>query len=345
MTPTRREALAAAAGALLAGPRLAIADTPALRVRMGVVIHSYGARRFDNPAAFLDHCATLGAAGVQTAIGTRPAAELAALKDKATAHGMYLEGIVGLPRDAGDVARFDAQVRSAKEAGAAVVRSVCLNTRRYETFETAEQYRDFAKRSWESLKLAEPVAAKHDLQLGVENHKDWRAEELLDILRRLSSRHVGVTLDTGNSIALLEDPMEVIKAYAPFTVTTHFKDMGVAEYEQGFLLSEVPLGEGLLDLQEAVAILRRARPAVRLNLEMITRDPLRVPCLTPKYWATFQTLPGKHLADTLAMVKAKKFPKPLPTIGQLDRAGRVAVEDDNVRRCLAYARDTLGLVV
>src|SRR5207244_1760698 len=98
-----------------------------------------------------------------------------------------------------------------------------------ETFTAAEQYRDFAKRSWESLKLAEPVAAKQDMKLAVENHKDWRTDELLDILRRLSSRHLGVTLDTGNSIALLEDPMEVIKAYAPHTFTTHFKDMGVAE--------------------------------------------------------------------------------------------------------------------
>jgi 3-oxoisoapionate decarboxylase len=163
------------------------------------------------------------------------------------------------------------------------------------------------------------------------------------MLRRLSSAHVGVTLDTGNSIALLEDPMEVIKAYAPVTFTTHVKDMGVAEYEQGFLLSEVPFGQGILDLKEAVAVLRHARPDVRFNLEMMTRDPLRVPCLTRKYWATFEALPGKHLADTLAMVRAKKFPRPLPTVRQLARAEQVKVEEENVRACLRYARETLGL--
>jgi 3-oxoisoapionate decarboxylase len=343
MTMTRREALTAAAAALVA-PRLTAAEPAAPRVGMGVVIHSYGARRFPDAAAFLDHCATLGAAGVQTNLGTRSGADAAALRDKAARHGMYLEGTVSLPRDAGDVARFEAQLKTAKDAGAAIVRTVCLGTRRYETFTTAEQYRAFVKRSWESLTLAEPVAARHDLKLAVENHKDWRVDELLDILRRLSSRHVGVTLDTGNSIALLEDPMEVIKAYTPFTFTTHFKDMGVAEYEQGFLLSEVPLGEGILDLKEAVATLRRARPEVRLNLEMITRDPLKVPCLTPKYWMTFEALPGKYLADTLAMVRAKKFPKPLPTVSQLDRAGQVRVEEDNVRKCLQYARESLRLV-
>jgi 3-oxoisoapionate decarboxylase len=341
MRPNRREMLAAAVAQ--AGSLCYVAAAPLeARVCMGVVIHSYGARRFGDAAAFLEHCASIGAAGVQTNLGNRPA-DSPALRDKAAKHGMYLEGIAGLPRDSNDVARFATQLQCAKEAGAAVVRTVCLSGRRYETFTTAEQYRDFAKRSWESLKLAEPAAAKHDIKLAVENHKDWRTDELLDILRRLSSRHVGVTLDTGNSIALLEDPMEVIKAYAPFTFTTHFKDMGVTEYEEGFLLSEVPFGEGILDLKEAVSVIRRARPDVRINLEMMTRDPLRVPCLTRKYWATFETLPGKCLADTLAMVRAKKFPRPLPTVRQLDRAEQVRVEEENVKKCLRYARETLAL--
>jgi sugar phosphate isomerase/epimerase len=337
----RREMLAATAG-MIVDRSLTVAAPAEVRVGMGVVIHSYGFRRFADAAAFLEHCASIGAAGVQTNLGNR-LADAPALREKAAKHGMYLEGIAALPRDAGDVARFATQLQTAKEAGATLVRTVCLSGRRYETFNTLEQYRAFAKRSWESLRLAEPVAAKHDMKLAVENHKDWRTDELLDILRRLSSRHVGVTLDTGNSIALLEDPMEVIKACAPFTFTTHFKDMGVAEYEQGFLLSEVPLGEGILDLKEAVSIIRRALPEVRFNLEMMTRDPLKVPCLTRKYWATFESLPGRHLADTLTMVRVKKFPRPLPTVRQLDKPEQVRVEEENVQKCLRYARETLHL--
>ena len=41
------------------------------------------------------------------------------------------------------------------------------------------------------------------------------------------------------------------------------------------------------------------------NLEMITRDPLKIPVFTPKYWATFDDsvspLPGRDLAKTLAL--------------------------------------------
>ena len=68
--------------------------------------------------------------------------------------------------------------------------------------------------------------------------------------------------------------------------------MGLEEYRQGFLLAEVPLGTGILDLPRVVRALRAARPEIRLNIEMITRDPLKVPCLTEGYWVTFADLPG-----------------------------------------------------
>ncbi|MBI3698034.1 MAG: hypothetical protein HY238_24760 [Acidobacteria bacterium] len=76
---------------------------------------------------------------------------------------------------------------------------------------------------------------------------------------------------------------------------------------------------------------------------MITRDPLKIPCLTPKYWATFGNLPARELARTLALVRANKPKKPLPRITGLTREQQIDYEDRNVRECLAYARDTLKL--
>ena len=171
------------------------------------------------------------------------------------------------------------------------------------------------------------MVARHGILLAVENHKDWRADELLAILKRVGNDHVGVCLDTGNSVALLEDPMDVIEALAPGPFTTHFKDMGLDEYRDGFLLAEVPLGSGVLDLPRAVRILRAARPEIRFNIEMITRDPLRVPCLAEKYWATFPDLPGRHLARTLSLVRDHPPSRPLPRISQLPRDEQLRAED------------------
>jgi hypothetical protein len=105
----------------------------------------------------------------------------------------------------------------------------------------------------------------------------------------------------------------------------------------------VPLGEGFLDLRKIIDILRGARAEIRFSLEMITRDPLRVPCLTDKYWAASANVPGRDLARTLAMVRKHKPSRPLPGIRDLGPKEQLAVEDENVRKSLGYARKNLEL--
>jgi sugar phosphate isomerase/epimerase len=361
MSLTRREFLAAGTGAMvlsLGGPggRPARADVPPEGAQpLGVVINSYtqrvatarsgspGARGFEDALVFLDHCHALGARGVQVGIGVRDEARCEQLRARTAAYAMDLEGIIRLPRDRDDLERFGAEVQSARRSGATVLRTAMLSGRRYETFDTAAAFRSFAEAAWQSLVLAEPIVARAEVRLAVENHKDWRADELVAILKRIDSAHVGACVDTGNSIALLEDPMEVVEALAPWAVATHVKDMAVQEYDKGFLLAEVPLGEGFLDLRRIVRTLRAARPEIRLNLEMITRDPLEVPCLTEKYWATFENLPGRHLARSLTMVRQHAARQPLPRISDLSLEAKLQAEEDNVRRSLAFARAELNL--
>jgi sugar phosphate isomerase/epimerase len=353
---TRREVLGLLAGVPALGltPSLLSAGEGGAAKRLGVVTYSYAihwgaARRnhpkamFKSPLEFLDYCHRLGAGGVQVAIGSREAEDAARLRARAESYQMYVEGQVRLPGQKSEVDRFDADLRTARKAGADVVRAAMLGGRRYETFDSARAFREFADRSRQSLALAEPVLRKHRVRLAVENHKDWRVPELLDLVKRLSSEYVGICVDTGNSIALLEDPLAVVEAYAPWAVSTHLKDMAVAEYDEGFLLSEVPLGEGFLDLKKIVTTLTKAAPKVRFNLEMITRDPLKVPCLTPKYWATLEMVPGSQLARALALVRARASKKPLPRVAELGLEAKLRREDDNVRRSFQYARSRLGL--
>jgi sugar phosphate isomerase/epimerase len=343
MELTRRGWLASCASALAARSALAI-DSPD---RLGLVVHSFAIRGADRSFAeasrFLEHVRKLGVGSVQVGIGARDDASADALREQAEAASMHLEGIVALPREEGDLARFEAEIRAAKRAGATIVRTVLLSGRRYEAFDSLDAFRRFQEASRARLQLAAPVVTRHGVRLAVENHKDYRADELIEILKAVGCDHIGVCLDTGNSIALLEDPMEVVEALAPRAFTTHFKDMGVQEYPEGFLLSEVPLGTGFLDLRRIVQTCRAANPAIAFNIEMITRDPLRIPCLTDRYWTTFPDLPGRHLARSLSMVRAHVPPAPLPRISNRSPDEKLQAEDENVRRCLAFARGGLGL--
>jgi sugar phosphate isomerase/epimerase len=315
---------------------------------MGVVLYSYSlraradkARGFADPLRFLAFCHERGAEGVQLPIGAGDARYVKALREAQDRLGMYLEGSIGLPRDRTDADRFEAEVRTAREAGVSILRTVQMGGRRYETFTSREAYDAFRRQAWQSLQRALPILDRHKVRLAVENHKDLRTAELVDLMRKLASELVGVCVDLGNNLALLDDPLGTVQALAPWALTCHLKDMAVAEYPGGFLLAEVPLGEGILDLPRMAALLRKARPGIRFGLEMITRDPLKVPCLEEGYWATFADVPGRDLARTLALVRRRRTKAPLARISTLGRDEQLAREDSNVRRSLAFARERL----
>jgi sugar phosphate isomerase/epimerase len=350
----RREFLQKASAGAVA---LSITDLPSTLLKttaMGVVVHSYASRwnskaeskkypGFSNAIEMMEHCHSIGAGGVQVLVRDWDKDFAARVRSTREKLGLYVEGSIALPKSAQDVAAFEKEVISSKEAGAGVLRAVCLSGRRYETFHTATEFNEFRKNSIASLQLAEPVVRKHQVKLAIENHKDWRASELIDILKQIDSEWLGVTLDFGNSISLLEDPMEVVRTLAPRAFSTHVKDMGVAEYEDGFLLSEVPLGQGFLELKEIIDICRKYNPAITFNLEMITRDPLKIPCLQDEYWEVFEGVNGRELARTLRTVRERKYESDLPTVSQLTDEGRLAVEEQNILDSFAYSRDRLGL--
>jgi sugar phosphate isomerase/epimerase len=323
------------------------------KARLGIADFSYNVRlraersgrvkgRLADPVSFLDHCRKVGAGGVQMNIGVRDEVYTRKLRENADAYDMFIEGSTSLPCDLSDVEAFEAAVRTAGQARANVIR-IAIGGRRYEQFSKAEQFKAFAERSLKSLQIAEPVAARHRMRLAIENHKDWRIDQMLDMLRRIGSEYLGVCVDTGNSFALLEDPMAVVKAYAPYGFAAHLKDIAVAEYEDGFLLADVPLGRGLLDLPRMVEILRKANPEIQFSLEMATRDSLKVPCLTDKYWATFADVPGSDLARTLRYVRVNASPERLPKVNHLPLGEQVKLEEENIKRCLRYASEHLNL--
>jgi len=333
---------ALAASAQESSNRLGIGSS-SYGIRFGHERRSQSPQPLSNPFHFLEYAHSIGAGGVQTSLGKLDSSEQRNLRHTAERHGMFIEASLRLPGNMSDLGDFKQAVRTAKNIGATVIRSVALGGRRYETFDSLEAFDNFGEQSWTSLTLAEPILRNNRMYLALENHKDWRLSDMLALLTKMSSEFVGVCVDTGNNIALLDDPLALVQALAPYARSVHLKDMAVEEYDEGFLLSEVPLGEGYLDIPQIVNILRTAQPSLRFSLEMITRDPLKIPCLTEKYWATFPRLPGADLARTLASVRKNKPTQPLPRVSHLSIEERLRIEDDNVKKCLAYARDHLDL--
>lgn len=310
---------------------------------MGIVEYSFGRDPESRSAyQFLDFCHTFGAGGVQVGLGSLDPSYADKVRRHAEELGMYFEAIVELPKPDGS-GNFEQAVAAAKRAGAVCMRTACLGGRRYEVFTSLDQWNQFVTNSHARIRRAVPILEKYKVPLGIENHKDWTADELAALLKHYDSEYLGACIDTGNNVALLDNPAYLVEALAPYAVTTHFKDVGLEEYPEGFKVSEVPLGQGILNLKHLVNTIHRSRPKARFNLEMITRDPLAIPCLTDKYWVTFTQRNGKYLADALSLVREHRRAQPLPVVSSLSHDGQINLEKQNVRACLSYARSDLGM--
>lgn len=352
---SRRHVLAgltASGAGLVSAVRTAKAAGKPPNSGMGVVIFDCGIRRrwlmkqnsdFDlfEPQRFLEHCHSLGAGGIQVSLGAMSSQASAKLHERANKLGMYIEAIVKPPQDESDLARFESEVRTAREAGALAARTVIIPGRRYERFKTFAEFQEFEKRGQKMVELAVPIVEKHKVPLAIENHKDQRIEDRVSLLEHISSQYVGACVDTGNSFALLDDLYGTIEELAPFAFSVHLKDQSLSEYDKGFLLGDVPLGAGSFDLKRIVTILRAKKPEVRFSLEVITRDALKVPCLTDAYWKLLPDAAGTDLARTLRFVRGHQAKS--QSISKLSIEKQVQMEDANIAASLRYAAKELML--
>jgi len=323
------------------GKRLGVTSASyVLRNYAGLSSASYPA--FSDALDMMDHCRGLGAGGIQVGVRGWSIDFAREIRQSCEESGFYLEGQIRLPGNRlTDLSRFVSEIEVAREAGIEVIRTVCLSGRRYEDFDSLSAFQAFKRSAYESLEWSEPIVRKYGIVLAIENHKDWRIEEFHALLRTFESKHIRVTLDTGNNISLLEDPLETAKALAPYTVTVHLKDMALEAHDEGFRMSEVPLGHGFLNLKEIIDICEKANPDVRYNLEMITRDPLQIPCLTESYWSTLREVAARDLGEILRSVRANDQGS-LPTISDKDDESKLAIEEENVLESFRYARNHLG---
>jgi sugar phosphate isomerase/epimerase len=353
---TRRDFLLSAT-AMTLEPAL-LRGVPPSRSRFGIAYTSFVIRMLRGrdvlrggtaaglPAeAFVELVHSFGGSGCQmdlSQLGSSEGPELKRVRAALEARGLFVE--LSVPaRSLEDPDAFARSASVARELGARTLRVALLSGRRYEDFHRMEDWRSFVEKWRRALPRAASWLERDGLRAGVENHKDYLGTELAEILRSVGSAHLGACVDFGNNLALMEEPLATVEALAPYAVTTHLKDMAVRPCEGGFELSEVPLGQGILPLPRFVDTLQKASPDVHFCLEMITRDPLRIPYLEEGYWVTQKRRDRTHEEAFRAAVLAKASPGPLPRITGLTPEQMLAAEDDNVRVSVAYAKGTLGL--
>jgi sugar phosphate isomerase/epimerase len=340
---TRREMLAATA--------LTVLKVPEAKAILGGSPTSFNvrgraARQKNEVFDVVEHCHSLGLKGAEAARFVPAPEAIRAMRQKIESYGMTVVLNIPLPKTEADLAQFETAVAGAKEASAYALHAA-MTDRRYEQFDSLAAFQANFAQCQRTIELAEPILRKHRLRLAIENHKGWRAAEQAAWMKRVSSEWIGVCLDMGNNISLCEMPDETFQALTPYAIFSHLKDMGVEDYPDGFLLSEIPLGQGVINVKERVAQLRRKDPNMLFCLEMITRDPLKIPVFTDHYWLTFSApqteIPGRDVAMVLEMVRKNPPKTPLPRISQLSPEQQLKAEDQYNLECIQWAHENLDM--
>jgi len=109
------------------------------------------------------------------------------------------------------------------------------------------------------LKEATKVAEDKGVILAIENHIDYTASEILDLINRVGSKHLGINFDTGNALRLFEDPVEEAKILAPYIYATHIKDVSpkrCGSPKEWNFWESVPAGKGVVDIPGVMRVLK-----------------------------------------------------------------------------------------
>ncbi|HYD82670.1 MAG TPA: sugar phosphate isomerase/epimerase family protein, partial [Opitutus sp.] len=170
--------------------------------------------------------------------------ELAALAQRATTMGIELElGTAGI--DADNLRRY---LAIAQRLNARVLRTV---------IDAGDERPSPAQ---VVARLA-PLALEFEragVTLAIENHDRFKATTLRDIVERIDSAHIGICLDTSNSLGCMEGPEHVVETLGRYVVNLHIKDVRVFRppHHKGFVVEGRPAGQGQLDIPALLARLR-----------------------------------------------------------------------------------------
>lgn len=104
-----------------------------------------------------------------------------------------------------------------------------------------------------------PEFTMRNIRLAIENHDRMKAREFARIIESIGDNHVGICLDSVNSLGAGEGLDEVIRILGPYTINFHIKDFTIkrVNHMMGFIVEGTPAGKGMLPVKKILNQLTR----------------------------------------------------------------------------------------
>jgi sugar phosphate isomerase/epimerase len=182
--------------------------------------------------------------------------------------------------------------------------------------------------------------ADSGIKLAVENHGgDLQAREMKMMVEAVGTDIMGVCLDSGNPVWMLEDPHLTLETLIPYAETSHVRDSAVWKVPEGIAVRWVNMGDGNVDIDGWIRKFVQAKPGLPIVFENLVSGNPRVHAIyDQKFWDNWRKMPAYEFSRFLAVAERGK-PTPAVPRPEGKTAGQQKIDDMAV--CIKYTRELL----
>lgn len=296
----------------------------------------------------MEKAVSAGLGGLSLDLGTLvdPAdkEELRRIRRAAEARGLWLAAATG----GTDIERLTSVLRAAAELGCTVVRTVIGGAKLGgDRREMSGRWGTFMRKTLADLEQLAKVAEELRVTLAIENHQDLTSDEIIGLLREISSPWLGVVLDVANPLGTAEDPDTFYRKVMPFVKAAHLKDYRIRMTESGYLLCRCALGEGVIDFRRLFADFRRWAPNLRPTIELAALEARHVRVLEEDFWPEYPPRPAIEVVRTWRFLRrhaesGETFEWRTPVELGLGGDAVAEYEERQFQQSVAYLKSLLG---
>jgi sugar phosphate isomerase/epimerase len=197
-----------------------------------------------------------------------------------------------------------------------------------------------------TLREFAPRAEALGIALAIEDHQDLGSQELLNFCEE-AGHGTGICLDTGNSLAVGEAPIEFTRRVAPLVRHVHLKDYNAQWTDDGYRLVRCAIGDGAVPFAEIAGILREHHASLTASLEPGALEARHIRLFRPEWWQGYAPRSAAELGPCLTAARRARLAEDAdwrtPWEKQEDSEALIRYELEMIRRSAENMR-RIGLM-
>jgi sugar phosphate isomerase/epimerase len=148
-----------------------------------------------------------------------------------------------------------------------------------------------------------PVLRETGAHLNIETHEEISSFEVVRLVEDAGPDAFGITFDTANVLVRGEDPVAAARRVAPYTRSTHVRDVALHRTDDGIGRFLAPVGSGVIDWDALLGELDRGGATSNLSIEGVIGMNAEMPLFVddPLWWVAHPDLTREEFTAVEAL--------------------------------------------